>query len=437
MNPGAGGARLRRVGYVVNAFPVVSETFLLNELRALREQDVPIAIIALDPAEPQVRHACMAELDFPVTRLPPRESGSYRRLAMTHARLFATRPRSYLACLAATLAAGLRRSGGARLDLARLRRRLRSFVHAGWLAGEARRLQVAHLHSFYADRPLAVTLLASRLCGLPFSFAAHAKDLYTTPDSRLRRALAGARFATVCHRHGEQRLRELAGARADRVFHQRHGTDIALFRPDLPTAREPDLVLAVGRLTPKKGFDDLLEACALLRESNRALRWVIIGDGRLRTGLEATVGQLGLGETVSFLGFQPQQVVAQWYRRASLLVLPSRVLDDGNRDGIPNVIVEAMCAGLPVVATSAGSIPEVIEDGVTGVLAPPGNSRQLAAAIAGLLDDPQRANRLASAAACAALQMDFRRCVAPLAERFRACLQLPSAESTSGPPEPA
>lgn len=437
MDSSAGDARPGRIGYVVNAFPVVSETFLLNELRALGERGVPVAVMALDPTQPPVRHAYMAELDLPVTRRPSGEAGRGGRIVLTHARLLAARPRAYLAGLAAALAAGLRRPARMGLDLARLRRRLRSFQRAVWLAGEARRLDVAHLHSFYADRPLAVTVLASRLCGLPYSFAAHAKDLYTTPDSRLRRALAGARFATVCHRHGEQRLRELAGVHAERVVHQRHGTDVALFRPDRSVAREAGLVLAVGRLTPKKGFDDLLQACALLRESTPGLRCVIIGDGRLRAELQADVVRLGLGETVSFRGFQPQQAVAEWYRRASLLVMPSRVLDDGNRDGIPNVVVEAMCASLPVIATSAGSIPEVIEHGVTGVLVPPGDPQQLAAAIAALLRDPQRANQLASAAARAALAMDFRQCVAPLAARFRTCLQLPAAASPGSPAAPA
>ena len=424
------------IGYVVNAFPVASETFLVNELRALAERELPVVVLALDAAVPPAPHACAATLSVPVLRAP---SGPWRSLVFlrAHAVAAAQRPRAYFGQLGGALGQlGKPSEAGGRSRWSRAWRRLRQLSLACWLADASRRLGVVHLHAFYANKPLELARAAAAFTGASYSFAAHAKDLYTTPERRLRRGLARARFAVTCHEDGARRLRELAGARAGRVMFQRHGTDLARFRPRPAVQRDDRLLLAVGRLTPKKGFHDLVAACAQLRAAGRDFRCVIAGDGRLRDDLEGLIAEHGLAGQVSILGFQTQDQLAEWYARASVLVMPSRVLDDGNRDGIPNVVVEAMCSGTPVIATTAGSIPEVIEDGVTGRLVAPGDPAALAAAIEAALADPAAARQLARDALNALQGLDYSACAAPLAKKFSSLLarhaDAPVAAGTQG-----
>ncbi len=410
------------IGYVVNAFPAASETFLVNELRALADRGLPVVVLALDAAVPTVPHACAAALSLPIVRAP---GGPWRGLAFlrAHAAAALRWPPVYLRLLGSALAQlGKPAGGDGRSRWSRMRRRLRYLSLSCWLADASRRLGVLHLHAFYANKPLELARAAAAFGGMSYSFAAHAKDLYTTPERRLRRGLARARFVVTCHEDGARRLRELAGERAQRVMCLRHGADLARFRPRPDDEREPGLLLAVGRLTPKKGFDDLVAACALLRDSGREFRCVIAGDGRLRAELEGMIAAHGLAGHVRILGFQTQDQLADWYGRAGLLVMPSRVLDDGNRDGIPNVVVEAMCSGTPIIATTAGSIPEVIEDGVTGRLVAPGDPAALAAAVEEALERPAGARRLASNALHSVRGLDYSACAAPLARKFSSLL---------------
>lgn len=410
------------IGYVVNAFPAASETFLVNELRALAARELPVVVLALDAAAPIVPHACAAGLPLPVVRAP---GGASRGLVLFKAHVAAVlrSPPAYFSLLGGALAQLGKPAGkDGRSRWSRLRRRLRYLSLSCWLTDASRRIGVVHLHAFYANKPLELARAAAAIGGMSYSFAAHAKDLYTTPERRLRRGLARARFAVTCHEDGARRLRELAGARAERVMYLRHGTDLDRFKPHPDEGRDPGLLLAVGRLTPKKGFHDLVAACAQLRKTGRHFRCVIAGDGRLRGELEQLIVAHGLAGQVRILGFQTQDQLAGWYAQASLLVMPSRVLADGNRDGIPNVVVEAICSGTPVIATRAGSIPEVIEDGVTGRLVAPGDPAALAAAIEATLAEPAGARRLARNALNTVQGMDYAACAAPLARRFSSLL---------------
>ena len=437
MKPNRNSAAEPCIGYVVNAFPAASETFLINELRAMAERRLLVVVLALDAEAPLVPHACAETLSLPVVRAP---GGQWRKVAFLKANAAAAlrRPQVYFALLgSALLQLGKPAGGDARSRWSRMRRRLRYLSLSCWLADASRRLGVFHLHAFYANKPLELARAAAALGGMSHSFAAHAKDLYTTPARQLRRGLACAKFAVTCHEDGARRLRELAGARAERVMHMRHGADLARFRPRPDNEREAGLLLAVGRLTPKKGFHDLVAACALLRLAGCDFRCVIAGDGRLRGELEGLIGAEGLAGHVRILGLQTQDQLADWYARASLLVMPSRVLDDGNRDGIPNVIVEAMCSGTPILATTAGSIPEVIADGVTGRLVEQGDSIALAAAIRDALERPECARRMAGNALNAVQGLDYSACAAPLARKFSSLLAKRAGGSRSTVSVPA
>ncbi len=414
---------MNRIGYIVNAFPVVSETFVLNEIRAMERGGVRVAIFPLSRRRDRVEHAAVADLRGPIVHPPPPGWRGLPRTALAHAAVLGRSPGAYLASL--WRAVSRPRA---------LAKRLERFALSVWIARCAVRYGVAHLHAHYAREPLEAAERVRRLIGVPYSFAAHAKDLYTSPDALLARRLRRARFAVACHAGGERRLRDLAGPEhAAKAIRVPHGVDTRVMRghargPERGKRergsqggpREGGLVLAVGRLTPKKGFDDLIAACAALRREGRAFRCVIVGEGRLKGTLRAAIDAAGLGDAVELHRFVPQEELARLYARASLLAAPSKIMEDGNRDGIPNVVVEAMCAGLPVVATRVGGIPEIVRDGVTGILVPPGDPEALARGIARLLEHPDEAGRMGRAAAGAARDLDFRRTNAPLVERFRA-----------------
>jgi glycosyltransferase involved in cell wall biosynthesis/ubiquinone/menaquinone biosynthesis C-methylase UbiE len=283
----------------------------------------------------------------------------------------------------------------------------------------AKRCGVAHLHAHYAKEPLEVAARVRWLTGIPYSFAAHAKDLYTSPPQRLGRRLRKARFAVTCHRHGEATLQKLADpADRDRILHVPHGLDRRIFSPD-PSAKEHNLIVAVGRLTQKKGFDTLIAACEILQQKDRSFRCVIFGEGRLRSQLKSSIQAASLTGVVELRGFLPQEELASWYRRAAVVALPARVTADGNRDGIPNVLLEALACGTAVVSTPVGSIGEVIEDEKNGLLVPPDDAQALARALERLLEQPQLRRGLETLAAVGAENQDFRRRASPLIERFQ------------------
>lgn len=416
-----------RIGYLVKAFPVVSETFILNEIRAMEADGLPLSVLALKPPPDTVRHATTIAVTAPVHAA----RWGWRRLPgvlADHLVAAARRRRRYLSLLRREIARPAlrwaRRPSGDRWTVARKRARRLSW--AVWADRRCRADGVRHLHAHYAGEPLRVAHLVKRLSGLPYSFTAHAKDLYTAPPTRLQRRLASAEFAVSCHRHGVDTLRQLAtdgGRESVRLI--RHGIDTDLFRPHGERRRDGLRILAVGRLTEKKGFDTLIEACGRLPADLGDWRCDLVGDGRLRSQLRAAIDERGLEGRIRLHGFTTQEQLPDWYRRATVVVVPSRLLPDGNRDGVPNVLLEAMACGAAVVATPVSGILEWLEDGATGLLSPIDDSEQLAACIERLLRDPELAARLGTAAAERVATLDYRSTNRELAGRFRSILAAP------------
>lgn len=407
----------RRIGYLVNSYPVLSETFIRNEIRAVRDAGIDVAVFRLEP--PSRRQPVEADSDVAVVDLSPRTIGR-GGLLVAHLAHLCRRPKEYLSVLRRGVLVYLKRYLIERTERRRraLRKRTRRFSRAVCLAREARRRGVVHLHAHYAKEPLETAELVRRLEGTPYSLAAHAKDLYTVPEQRLTRRLRRARFAVACHPHGAQRLRELRPRRGARILHVPHGLDTDLFRP-LAGRRQRDLILAVGRLTPKKGFEHLLRACAVLRRQGRQLRCVLIGNGRCHSRLARLRDELDLGNVVELRKSVPQTDLPRWYRRATVFAMPAQVLEDGNRDGIPNVLLEAMACAAPIVATRVSSIPHAVEHGRTGLLVPAGDPFALASAIRRLLDDPRFAAELGRKAAGRVAELDYRDTNRRLIDEFR------------------
>ena len=264
--------------------------------------------------------------------------------------------------------------------------------------------RVAHLHVHFAHAPATVGMYAGAFAGIPFSVLAHANDLYVHPqllEAKLRRARP---FLTISEEN-RRFLKERYGAVADAVGIQRCGVDVGAFRPGSPAPvlapDRPPLVVSTGRLVQKKGFDLLLRALARVQAP---WRFVLAGDGPERTALEDLAERLGIADRVRFLGAVDTSVIRDHLGRAHVFALPCRRAPDGDVDGIPVALMEAMAAGLAVVSTRLSGIPELIEDGVSGRLVEPEDVSGLADALEELL---QRPNRNMRRAAREAVEQEF------------------------------
>lgn len=413
------------VGYLTKRFPRLSETFILDEIIGLERAGVPLRLFAVaDPMEPVVQPD-VSRVVSPVTYLRgQRWSDAPRAVLRTvaaHARLVARSPSRYRRALAMALA-----------DRARTNT-IRPFLDAGRLAIELRRTKAVHLHAAFAHGPATTARYVHHLTGLPYSFAAHAKDLYLCDVEELADKAADAAFVLTCSSAAVDGLAERLGSSAvpdgpagwpgspSKVVLAYHGVDTSRFQPArLRTGRDGGLrVLAVGRLVGKKGYPVLLHALRLLADGGHDVRCRIVGGGPDEAALASLVEHLDLTEAVTFVGARTHQEVAQEYRRTDVFVQASVVLADGDRDGIPNALLEAMASGLPVVASEVSGIPEAVEDGVSGLLVPPGDAASLAAALARVGDDPHLGRSLGAGARRAVEErFDRYRCARRLVPRF-------------------
>ena len=293
-----------------------------------------------------------------------------------------------------TLATAAQALGDAvRVDAGRRWKIVPKLAAALWLARELEVHGAEHLHVHFAHAPATVGMYAARAARIPFSVTAHANDIYVNPELLQEKIERARPFVTISEAN-RTHLRGRFGAIADRIKIVRCGVDSTLFQPRIERARR-DTVFAVGRLVAKKGLDLLVESMALLPSRTRC---VIAGDGPERTELERRSEELGLGDRIQFLGAIPTGQIREWMARADVFALPCRRARDGDIDGIPVVLMEAMASGLPVVSVGVSGVPELVLDGRTGLLAREGDSRSLADAIQRLMDHPDEARGLAKEA---------------------------------------
>lgn len=360
--------------YVLKRYPRLSETFVVNEVLALEAAGVTVGIDALLPPEDGPRHPAVDRVRARVRYLPRRPHLRWPGIAAVHARLAVRRPVVW------TVAAHRARRHG----------EWRRFVQAGLVADRVRREGVTHVHAHFATAAAEVARDAARLAGVPFSVTAHAKDVFAEANAAvLPRRLAGAGTVVSVSAHNVAHLRD----RLPRA-------DVRLVRNGIPPAarvhRDPGgPVLAVARLVEKKGLDVLIDAVALLRD--RSLRVEVVGGGPLLAALTRRAREAGVADRIVFRGPLDADGVADAYRRCAMVVLPCRVAADGDRDGLPTVLGEAMARGLPVVSTDVAGIGELVEHDATGLLVPSDDPWALAEAIARLRADRSLAERLGAA----------------------------------------
>jgi glycosyltransferase involved in cell wall biosynthesis len=375
------------IGYVVSCWPRLSQTFVLTEIVALERRGVPLRIFsAKDPGGEPV-HAKVAQVHAEVTYLSLRRY--WKHIVRANLRLARELPVRYLSALMHALRYG-------RVGV------MRRFFQAGYLAHLLRRQPVDHLHAHFATAPALLAMFASELTGIPYTFTAHARDIYVdTRRKLLRKEMERARAVVTVSEYNRRYLsNQICPNSNGKVHCIYNGIDLTDFKFRWPreSDRGPAVILSVARLIDKKGIEYLINAAAILKERGRAFKVKIIGSGPLRKTLEARAAQLDLGDCVEFLGAQPQEKVSSAYQSAAVFALPCVVTADGDRDGIPTVVLEAMASGVPVVSTPVSGIPELIDSARDGILVPPNNPSLLADALDLLIGDPQLRDCLARAA---------------------------------------
>lgn len=397
-----------RLSYIIGTYPVLTETFIDREIKHLLDRGADLEIVSIRRPRTDLS-PLQRELSRRVRYLLP---VSWPRLLFAQLSALFGRPRTFVGTLAWLLSRP--HEGAPR------RRTAYHFATGVYVAHVLRGRRGVHLHAHFVDRAATVALVASRFLDATYSVTAHAREIYVDAFL-LRERIGEAAFTATCTEYNRRHLAALVGPPvAERLVRLYHGLDLQTFLggdPE-PSSTRP-LVLAVAQLTERKGLRHLIDACRILRERGRSFSCEIVGDGPLLDGLAAQVRDRGLTEDVRLTGPLPYPAVVERYRRASAFVLPCIVAPDGDRDGIPNVILEAMAAAVPVVSTPVSGIPEVLRDLDTGLLVPEGDAIGIADAVERLLDDRELAKRLGAAArAFVRAEFDLERNIERLAQQF-------------------
>ena len=370
----------KKVAYVLKMYPRFSQTFVVNELLAHQAAGRTMDIFSLRLPDDARFHEAVSRVTSEVHRIK-RPGG---------------RSASFLATLQETLrllpntADVIRDNPGVLAS---------DMEQAMLLALKVRKHGIDHLHAHFGTVATTTSRLAARMAGIGYSFTAHAKDIFheSVEPEVLRAKLADAAAVVTVSDYNLRWLREHYGEAASRVVHIDNGLALGEFPFRDPAERAP-LIFGVGRLVEKKGFEFLVKACASRRERGVDFRCEIAGGG-LRAGpLSRLVAELNLGREVDLIGPQPQEVIRRKLHEASVLAAPCVVAADQDRDGLPTILLEAMAMGTPCVSTSVTGIPEILEDGVTGLSVDERDAAALADACERLLKDASLRSQLAKAA---------------------------------------
>lgn len=384
--PGVSSTTPLPIGYIIKMFPRLSETFILNEVLELERQGLHLRIFSLKRPVDGVFHEQARLVRSPVTYLPERMMEAPLRIARAQLHVW----RRYRRPWRHTLRNALRR-----VQAAGDSGNLLAFCQACCVIQEMKDLK--HLHAHYANLPAKVALLVHRLTGTSYSITTHAKDIFQNDpfaSPKLQERMSRASFVVANSVFSSIHVR--AGLNGNGKVHVVYnGLDLEAF-PRRPTEPEEPLILGVGRLVEKKGFADLIAACQLLKQQGVKFSCEIVGTGRLSGQFKEQIRSLGMGNCVRLVGPLPQQELRKHYARAMLFALPCVTAADGDRDILPNVIKEAMATGVPVVTTRLEGIEELIEDGVSGLLAAPGDVAGLATKLAAALGNAQLRRALAA-----------------------------------------
>lgn len=377
-----------RVAVILKGYPRLSETFIAQELLGLERSGLELRLFSMRHPTDSAIHSVHREIVAPVTYLP--EYLHHEPVRVARGLLKVMRKPGFGAAFRAWLA-DLKHDAS--------RNRFRRFGQAAVLIAELPD-DVTHLHAHFMHTPASVAHYASLISGLQWTCSAHAKDIWTSADRDLKGKLSAAQWVVTCTRIGFEHLQSLASD-PDKVHLSYHGLDLDRFashvepasKRDGDNAADPVRLLTVCRAVEKKGLDTLLDALAALPPTCH-WHWTHIGGGTLIDRLKQQALDLEIDDRVDWLGAQPQESVLEQYRSSDLFVLPCRIAPDGDRDGLPNVIVEAQSQALCCLSTNVSGVPELIENGHNGVLVSPDDPTELAAGLERMIADPAERQRM-------------------------------------------
>jgi len=373
------------VAYIMSRFPLLTETFILREMLELERQEVPLTIFPLLREQPSVRHDEVGRLRAKVYYTPFLSAA----IIAANASFLRRNPRRYLGLLWSVLKGNW---GSANLFVGALG----IFPKSVYLARLAEEQGVGHVHAHFATHPALCALIISKLTGVGYSITVHAHDIFLH-QRMLTEKLEGARFVASISMYNKDYLQRLVpGVEPDKIKIVHCGIELENYdalgeSPSDRQAPSDDRITAicVASLQPYKGIKYLIRACAQVVASTPDFRCLVVGQGADRAKLEALIDEMGLRENVYLLGGKPQHEVAALLRTADMFVLPSVVAPSGQMEGIPVALMEAMATRLPVVSTRLSGIPELVEDGVSGLLVSPADEAALADAITTLSADAE------------------------------------------------
>lgn len=374
-----------RIIYIIGTYPRLTETFIDREISTLEKLGAEIKLVSIRRPSGALSQD-QIELIERIQYLLPVNIIS---LFVGHLKYAVGHPRKYFGTLFYLISR----------PHPSIRSRIKTFIHFGegvYAAHLLRQVPFDHVHAHFMDRAATVALIISRFLDVPYSLTAHASDIYVDPIL-LPEKMAEAKFVATCTEYNKSHLEQFGeGLFNHKLFCIYHTLAVDEYNAQETRKSETFLMLSVGQLREKKGFYYLLLACRILADRGYSFDCQIVGEGPQREYLESRIRELSLEDLVQLCGALPHRQVIEKYQQASLFVLPAILASDGDRDGIPNVILEAMTMDLPVVSTDHSAIPEVVEDGVNGLLVPPADEHALAEALEKLITNPDYAQELSS-----------------------------------------
>jgi glycosyltransferase involved in cell wall biosynthesis len=393
----------KQIGYILRSYPRLSQTFILNEILALEQIGVSIQIFALTHPHEKIVQMQVSQVQASVHYLDDSmQARSFGRIVKENVQVARRYFQGYLSSLLYVAAKPAIDQGYAASSRWECFLQAVSLICYLLLEEERTGKKLDHLHAHFAHDPALIAYLVHRITGIPFSFTAHARDLYQVSENVLNDRIHQAHAVITCCRANLEYLNRIAPSQQSKFSLVYHGVNLKEFQPALTPGPKavpnPPLIFSVGRLVEKKGFQDLLHALLVVKGRGQPFCCHIYGDGPLRQSLQEWIDEHGLTDDVMLKGDRMQQELISVFQNATLFLLTPFQTEDGDRDGIPNVLLEAMAVSLPVVTTDVAGIPELVEHNQTGLLYQPHDVEGVASGIIELLNNAEKRRQLSKAA---------------------------------------
>lgn len=367
------------MGMVLKGYPRISETFISNEIKLLEEKGIAVHIFSMRNPRENFTHKSVQAIKAGVTYLPEEFWPALPRFVWPNLATAFSYPKGYFKAFGLALRRFLRNHNWMTF---------KHFFQGGYLIYHTHGKNIVHLHAHFAHSPTSVAMFSSEISSIPFSFTAHAKDIYTSDREQIAEKIDKAKFVITCTKYNKSYLEKLVEQRQS-VHCIYHGIDLALFSSHATTRTPspPYTFLTIARLVEKKGIPDILQGMSVLAKEGFPFRYVLIGDGDDKEKVMKRIEELGLGAHVNLTGTLAHEQVIEQFKQTDCFVLACKIAQNGDRDGIPNVIAESMALGIPVISTPVSGVPEMITDGETGLLVDGANAQELAAALKRIVTD--------------------------------------------------